>query len=62
MEKEETVRTSLGTPISLCYACANAYAEVYAVRKVSGSVDHTVVCEGCRKRRMGAAYEIGGRK
>ena len=62
MKKEATLKASLGTPISLCYACAQEYAGAYTVRKVPGGADHTITCEGCRKRRIGAAYEIGGRK
>ena len=62
MKMDEVVREALGTPISLCYACAKEFAEAYTLRKVSGGADHTIICEGCRKRRIGAAYEIGGRK
>lgn len=57
-EKNDTARAAMGTPVALCNLCAPLYIEAFETEKVFLS-DRTVVCENCRKRKMGARYKIG---
>lgn len=56
MKSDKTIRAAMGTPISLCLTCAEAWRQVYTIQQQGQH--HTVVCEGCRKRLFGAKYIV----
>lgn len=56
MKSEETVLAAMGTPIALCVTCAAVWGQAYTIQQQGR--EHTITCEGCRKRRFGAAYIV----
>ena len=56
MNHNETIHAAMGTPIALCVTCAAAWGQAYTIQQQDR--EHTIVCEGCRKRRYGAEYIV----
>ena len=46
----------------LCGRCAAIYEETFNVKRVSGGVNHKVICSVCGNRRYGGTYEITNKK
>lgn len=42
----------MGLPTALCGTCLRVIRDAYDVKKVSGGVDHKIVCAMCHKKAL----------
>lgn len=47
---------------NLCPRCAGRISEGYAIRRITEGMARDIVCDNCKRRTIGARYQVINRK